>query len=166
MRLRMNSASLATLTMWSFMAWESSRPSLMSSMKARPACFCSEFCHSWEQSNITSSTTDVLFLKVLRPFPSTRRSCPCDPTRVRERKGAKSTMISLRSGHTLPRAPSSFWVRLASLVLGPSVTPEGPRGARRRASGPPAFRLPPTPPSGTLLTPLSAGSWGTNMVAG
>ena len=28
-RLRMNSASLATLTMWSFMAWDRSRPSLI-----------------------------------------------------------------------------------------------------------------------------------------
>jgi hypothetical protein len=48
--LRMNSASLATRTMWSFMAWESRRPSLMSSMKASPACFCSEFCHSWNRN--------------------------------------------------------------------------------------------------------------------
>lgn len=36
-------------------------------MKARPACFCNEFCHSWEQSSITSSTTELLFLKVVRP---------------------------------------------------------------------------------------------------
>ncbi len=65
--LRMNSASLATLTMWSLVAWDSSLPSLTSSMNARPACFCKEFCHSWEHSNITNSTTDVLCLRVTRP---------------------------------------------------------------------------------------------------
>jgi hypothetical protein len=42
-------------------------PSLISSMKARPACFCKEFCHSCEQSSITNSTTELLFLKVVNP---------------------------------------------------------------------------------------------------
>jgi hypothetical protein len=42
-------------------------PSLMSSIKARPACFCKEFCHSCEQSSITNSTTELLFLKVVNP---------------------------------------------------------------------------------------------------
>ena len=42
-------------------------PSLTSSIKARPACFCREFCHSWEQSNITSSTTEVLCFRVTSP---------------------------------------------------------------------------------------------------
>lgn len=46
----------------------------MSSMKARPACFCNEFCHSWEQSSITSSTTELLFLKVVRPNVERRES--------------------------------------------------------------------------------------------
>lgn len=64
---RINSASFATRTMWSRIAWESSRPSFISSMKASPACFCKEFCHSWEHNNITSSTTDVLVLNVWRP---------------------------------------------------------------------------------------------------
>jgi hypothetical protein len=42
-------------------------PSLISSMKARPACFCNEFCHSCEHSSITNSTTELLFLKVVNP---------------------------------------------------------------------------------------------------
>lgn len=42
-------------------------PSLISSMKARPACFCKEFCHSCEQSSITNSTTELLFLNVVNP---------------------------------------------------------------------------------------------------
>ena len=53
---KMNSASLATLTIWSFIACESNRPSLINSIKAKPACFCKEFCHSWEHNNITNST--------------------------------------------------------------------------------------------------------------
>jgi hypothetical protein len=36
-------------------------------MKARPACFCKEFCHSCEQSSITNSTTELLFLNVVNP---------------------------------------------------------------------------------------------------
>jgi hypothetical protein len=36
-------------------------------MKARPACFCKEFCHSSEQSSITNSTTELLFLNVVNP---------------------------------------------------------------------------------------------------
>jgi hypothetical protein len=36
-------------------------------MKARPACFCNEFCHSCEQSNITNSTTELLLLKDVNP---------------------------------------------------------------------------------------------------
>lgn len=43
------------------------RPSLISSMKASPAFFCNEFCHSCEHSNITNSTTDWLCLKVINP---------------------------------------------------------------------------------------------------
>lgn len=66
-RFKMNSASFATRTMWSFMACESSRPSLMSSINAKPACFCNEFCHSCEHNSITSSTTLVLFLNVINP---------------------------------------------------------------------------------------------------
>ena len=31
----------------------------------QPACFCNEFCHSWLQSNITNSTTEVDDLNVL-----------------------------------------------------------------------------------------------------
>ena len=42
-------------------------PSLTSSIKARPACFWREFCHSCEHSNITNSTTDVLCFSVTRP---------------------------------------------------------------------------------------------------
>ena len=42
-------------------------PSFTSSMNASPACFCREFCHSWEQSSITNSTTEVLCFKVTRP---------------------------------------------------------------------------------------------------
>lgn len=64
---RMNSASFATLTIWSFMAWDRRRPSLINSMKASPACFCKEFCHSWEHSSMTNSTTLVLLLKVVSP---------------------------------------------------------------------------------------------------
>ncbi len=62
--LRMNSASLATRTMWSFMAWERRRPSLMSSMKASPACFCSEFCHSWNRNPYST----VLLTSLLSVF--------------------------------------------------------------------------------------------------
>jgi hypothetical protein len=111
----MNSASLATLTMWSFIACDSNLPSFISSMNARPACFCNEFCHSCEHNSITNSTTELLFLKVVRPLPSISNSWPCDPTRVFDRNGAKSTMISLRRGHTDPSAISSFCVSDASL---------------------------------------------------
>ena len=89
----------------------------MSSMKASPAFFCSEFCHSCEQSSMTNSTTDWLCLKVKRPLPSSSSSWPCDPSSVLERNGAKSTMISRRSGHTEPRAASSCCVSDASLVI-------------------------------------------------
>ena len=44
-----------------------------------------------EQSSMTSSTTELLVLKVVMAFPSMSRSWPCEPTRVLERKGAKST---------------------------------------------------------------------------
>ena len=43
-------------------------------------------------------------------LPSSRSSWPWDPTSVLDRKGAKSTMISLSKGDTDPRAISSFWV--------------------------------------------------------
>ena len=42
-------------------------PSLISSMKASPACFCREFCHSCEHKSITNSTTELLFLNVVSP---------------------------------------------------------------------------------------------------
>ena len=48
-------------------------------------------------------------------LPSIRRSCPCEPTKVLDKKGAKSTMISRRSGQTEPSANSNFWVKVASL---------------------------------------------------
>lgn len=42
------------------------------------------------------------------PFPSIKSSCPWEPTNVLDKKGAKSTIISLKRGHTEPRAVSSF----------------------------------------------------------
>lgn len=65
------------------------------------------FCNrvqSWEM-NVAKSI----------PFPSINNSCPCEPTSVLDRNGAKSTIISLKSGQTEPSAVSSFWVRHASL---------------------------------------------------
>ena len=91
-------------------------PSLMSSMNASPACFCSEFCHSCEHSSITSSTTDWPDLKVAMPFPSESSSWPWLPISVLLRKDEKSTMISRSSGEMELRATSSFRVRLASRV--------------------------------------------------
>ena len=92
------------LPIWSFMACDNNLPSLISSINARPACFCSEFCHSCEHKSITSSTTEVEFLKVWMALPSINRSWPWEPTKVLERKGAKSTMISRSSGHTDPES--------------------------------------------------------------
>lgn len=89
-------------------------PSLINSIKASPACFCSEFCHSCEQSSMTSSTTELLFLNVVNPLPSISNSWPCEPTRVLDKNGAKSTIISRSSGQTEPRAISSFCVSDAS----------------------------------------------------
>lgn len=54
-----------------------------------------------------------LHLRVL-PLPSISNSCPWEPTRVFERKGAKSTMISRKSGQTEPNAISNFCVSDAS----------------------------------------------------
>lgn len=42
------------------------------------------------------------FLKVWIAFPSIKRSWPCEPTKVFDKNGAKSTMISRKSGHTEP----------------------------------------------------------------
>ena len=67
MRFMINSASFATRTMWSFIAWERSLPSFTNSINASPACFCREFCHSWEHRSMTNSTTEVLSLNVDRP---------------------------------------------------------------------------------------------------
>ena len=89
----------------------------MSSMKASPAFFCSEFCHSCEQRSMTSSTTDWLCLNVNSPLPSSSSSCPCDPSSVLDRNGAKSTIISRSSGHTEPSAASSCCVSEASRVI-------------------------------------------------
>jgi len=146
MRFKMNSASFATRTIWSFIACERSLPSLISSINANPACFWREFCHSWEHNNITSSTTELLFLKVVSPktrkhidytiqspiiyessfvhtlkvrnipLPSDSNSCPCEPNKVFDKNGAKSTIISLSKGQTDPRAASNFCVRLDSLA--------------------------------------------------
>ncbi len=71
-------------------------------MKANPACFWSEFCHSCEQSSMTSSTTEVEVLKVVMALPSINKSWPWDPTKVLDKNGAKSTMISRNSGQTEP----------------------------------------------------------------
>ena len=66
-RLR-NSPVLTTSHSSSFLSIIANyRPSLISSIKASPAFFCNEFCHSCEHSNITSSTTDWLCLKVINP---------------------------------------------------------------------------------------------------
>ncbi len=43
--------------------------------------------------------------------PPISSSCPCEPSRVFDRNGAKSTNISLRSGATEPRARSNLSVR-------------------------------------------------------
>lgn len=48
------------------------------------------------------------------PLPSMRSSCPWEPTKVLERKGAKSTMISRSKGDTDPKAISNFCVSEAS----------------------------------------------------
>ena len=93
------------------------RPSLINSMNARPAFFCNEFCHSWEQSSMTNSTTDWLVLNVVNPLPSASNSCPWEPSNVFERNGEKSTMISRNSGQTEPRAASSCCVSEASRVI-------------------------------------------------
>ena len=49
-------------------------PSLTSSINARPACFCREFCHSCEHSSMTSSTTDVLCFIVTSPTKRKKNS--------------------------------------------------------------------------------------------
>jgi hypothetical protein len=67
-----------------------------------------------EHSNMTNSTTELEFLKVMMALPSIKRSCPCDPTSVLDRNGAKSTIISLNNGQTDPNANSNFWVKVAS----------------------------------------------------
>lgn len=54
--------------------------------------------------NETHSTTSV---------PSMSSSCPWLPNRVRDRKGAKSTKISLSRGATFSKALSSFVVMLS-----------------------------------------------------
>jgi len=58
----------------------------------------------------------VFWTVELLPLPSMSNSWPCDPTKVLDKNGAKSTMISRRSGHTEPSAASSLWVRDASLL--------------------------------------------------
>lgn len=50
------------------------------------------------------------------PLPSISNSCPWDPTRVFDKNGAKSTIISRNSGHTEPSAASNLCVREASLL--------------------------------------------------
>lgn len=45
--------------------------------------------------------------------PSMSSSCPWLPSRVRDRKGAKSTKVSLSRGATFSRALSSFVVMLS-----------------------------------------------------
>ena len=50
------------------------------------------------------------------PLPSNNSSWPWEPRSVLERNGAKSTMISRKSGQTDPKAASSCCVNDASLV--------------------------------------------------
>lgn len=67
------------------------------------------------KTNIKSCKRLRRFLNVL-PFPSISNSWPCDPTKVFDKNGAKSTIISRKSGHTDPSAASSLCVRDASLL--------------------------------------------------
>ena len=126
MRLRIKSASLATFTTWSLLAWARRRPSFTSSINARPACFYKreidrwtkaffeentwrEFCHSWEQSNMTNSTTEAVCLRACRPLGNS--SCPCDPTNVLVRIWENSVKTSRRNGAMFVNVRSSFSLR-------------------------------------------------------
>lgn len=65
-----------------------------------------------------STHKNPLFLNGNLLVPSISNSCPWLPKRVRERKGAKSTKISLRSGAAFSKACSSLSVILVERYMG------------------------------------------------
>ena len=101
--------------MWSLLAWANKRPSLTSSIKERPACFCSEVCHSWEHSSMTSSITELDCRRADKP--EVMSSWPCEPTIILDKSCENSTNMSLRKGAMLYKAFSSFSVMLTLAAL-------------------------------------------------
>ena len=78
----------------------------------------------------SSTLASSQFVRFSVPLPSESSSWPCEPSRVLERKGAKSTMISRSSGHTEPSAASSCCVSDASRVISDAV-PSGAGNGRK-----------------------------------
>ena len=99
-----------------------------------------------------------------------RSSCPWEPSKALERKGAKSMKISLSRGAAVPKADSSLVVMSPApkLVVDPPpwIDPGAPVPPRPTAPAVPA----PTPP-GDASSPLAPGcraleEWGGATVAG
>lgn len=94
---------------------------------------------------------------LLVPLPSIRSSWPCDPTRVFDKNGAKSTIISRSNGQTEPSAISSFWVREASREgVGTGMCSTRPLIGKSSGRGEAAVT---TSLSGTRTTEISAAGF-------
>ena len=76
---------------------------------------------SWSSSTVMRRRIEIILISCT--LPSMRRSWPWLPMRVFERKGAKSIMISLSRGQTVPRATwyesyvGASWYQLDLLLL-------------------------------------------------
>src|SRR6218665_347146 len=74
-----------------------------------PCLTCSLYKASkTKQNSVTLSIQCIVTFSTLPPGTS---SCPCDPSNVLERNGAKSTNISRTSGDNDPRTRSSRSIR-------------------------------------------------------
>lgn len=67
---------------------------------------------TWEQSSITNSTATADCRRAVSP--PANNSCPCEPSSVLDRKGAKSKNISFNKGVAEPSVASSRSVSLSS----------------------------------------------------